>query len=306
METVSGLEDCREQANRHELLKIVENAIRVDGTAEPIEGVHLYRSSRPTEPVVGVSEPAFCVIAQGSKEIFLGEKGYRYDPGHYLLATVELPATGQVREASPDRPYLGIRLDLDPGLVNSVMVEASMPAPRTQGSARAVVVSDFGGSLLDATLRLARLIESPGEARVLLPMIKREIVFRLLMGEQGNRLRHLALLGGHSHRIARAVDRLRHDFDKPLRVDEIAKELGMSTSGFHHHFKTVTDMSPMQFQRQLRLQEARRLMLGDEFDAASAGFRVGYEDPSHFSREYKKFFGQSPVRDVERLRSMIE
>jgi AraC-like DNA-binding protein len=125
------------------------------------------------------------------------------------------------------------------------------------------------------------------------------------MGEQGNRLRHLATLGGHSHRIAQAVERIRTDFDKPLRVEDIAKDFGMSPSGFHHHFKTVTDMSPMQFQRQIRLQEARRLMLGEEFDAASAGFKVGYEDPSHFSREYKKHFGNSPARDVERLRALV-
>ena len=304
MEPMNALQDCRERANRQELLERAEGAIRQDGAAEPIEGLHLFRVSRRAEPVVGLSVPAFCVVVQGSKEIFLGEKGYRYDSDHYLLSTVELPATGVVHEASPERPYLGLRLDLDSNLVGSAMVEAGMPAPRSQTDAKAIVVSPLDSALLDATLRLVRLIESPRTARVLAPLVKREIVFRLLMGDQGHRLRHLATLGGHAHRIARAVERLRTDFDKPLRVEEIAREFGMSASGFHHHFKSVTDMSPMQFQRQIRLQEARRLMLGEELDAASAGFRVGYEDPSHFSREYKKRFGNSPLRDVERLREM--
>ena len=301
---MNELEECRERANRKELLARIERAIPSDGTREPLKGLHLFRVSRPAEPVVGLSVPGFCFIAQGSKEILLGEKVYRYDPDHFLLATVELPATGVVREASHDRPYLGLRVDLDSTLVGSAMVEAAIPAPRGHTDAKAIVVSAVVSQLRDATLRLVRLIDSPDEARVLAPLVKREIVFRLLMGEQGNRLRHLATLGGHSHRIARAVERLRTEFDKPLRVEEIARDFGMSPSGFHHHFKMVTDMSPIQFQRQIRLQEARRLMLGEEFDAASAGFRVGYEYPSHFSREYKKHFGNSPIRDVERLRAL--
>jgi len=305
MNHVNELAECRERANRQELLERIERAIPTDGTREPIQGVHLFRVSRAAEPVIGLSVPAFCFIAQGSKEILLGEKAYRYDTDHFLLATVELPATGVVLEASRDCPYLGLRVDLDSTIVGSAMVEAAIPSPRGHSDAKAIVVSALDFQLRDATLRLVRLIDSPDEARVLAPLIKREIVFRLLMGEQGNRLRHLATLGGHSHRIAQAVERIRTDFDKPLRVEDIAKDFGMSPSGFHHHFKTVTDMSPMQFQRQIRLQEARRLMLGEEFDAASAGFKVGYEDPSHFSREYKKHFGNSPARDVERLRALV-
>jgi AraC-like DNA-binding protein len=305
MEPMSELEECRERADRQELLGRIEQAIPKDGAVEPLDGLHLFRVSKPAEPVVGLSVPAFCFIAQGVKEIFLGEKGYRYDEDHYLLSTVELPATGVVHEASPERPYLGLRVDLDSALVGSVMVEAAIPSPRSQRDAKAIVVSALDPNLCDAVLRLVRLIETPSEARVLAPLVNREIVYRLLIGEQGNRLRHMATLAGHSHRIARAVERIRTDFDKPLRVEELAKEFGMSPSGFHHHFKTVTDMSPMQFQRHIRLQEARRLMLGEEMDAASAGYRVGYEDPSHFSREYKKQFGMSPMRDVERLRGVV-
>jgi AraC-like DNA-binding protein len=157
-------------------------------------------------------------------------------------------------------------------------------------------------NLLDAVVRLVRLLDSPSEAPVLMPLITREIIYRLLVGEQGGRLRHLAILGGYTSHIARAVERLRQDFDQPLRIEDIARELGMSVSGFHHHFKAVTAMSPLQFQKQLRLQEARRLMLGEDLDAASAAYRVGYHDASHFNREYKSLFGVPPMRDVQRLR----
>src|SRR5262249_37038736 len=149
---------------------------------------------------------------------------------------------------------------------------------------------------------LARLLDSPAEARVLRPLITREIVYRLLMGEQGNRLRHVALLGGPTDGIAEAIERLRREFNRPLRIESLARELGVSVSSFHHHLKAVTAMSPLQFQKQLRLQEARRLLLGESLDAASAGYRVGYDDASQFSREYKRLFGQPPMRDVERLR----
>jgi len=291
--------------SRKELAERIAGAVRDDGFTEPMEGLRLNRSSQPTGRVHGVSRPSLCVIAQGAKEIYLGDGRYLYDTGHYLLATVELPVNGSIVEASVERPYLSLRLDLDPGLVGSVMVEAGLPAPRGPGDAKAIVVSALDADLLDATLRLVRLIESPSEARLLAPLVKREIVFRLLIGEQGNRLRHLPMLGGNSHIIARAVNRLQKDFDRPLRIESIAKELGMSSSGFHHHFKAITDMSPLQFQKQLRLQEARRLMLGESLDAASAGFKVGYDDPSHFSRDYKRHFGNPPAQDVERLRTMI-
>jgi len=206
---------------------------------------------------------------------------------------------------SVQRPYLSLRLDLNPALVGSVMVEAGHLSSRSQGDVRAIDVSPLDADLLDATVRLVRLLDSPAESRVLRPLVTREIVYRLLMGEQGNRLRHLALLGGPTDRIAEAVERLRRDFNQPLRIDSLARELGMSVSGFHHHFKAVTAMSPLQFQKQLRLQEARRILLGENLDAASAGHRVGYDDASQFSREYKRLFGQPPLRDVERLREAV-
>jgi AraC-like DNA-binding protein len=292
----------RAQASRDELLERLARAVPEDGTSEPLAGLRLRRASSPTELGHGVSDPALCVIAQGSKEIMLGDHRYRYDPAHYLIATAELPIASQITEASKEHPYLGLVLTLDPTLVGSVMVEAGHPAPRSHSAMKAIDVSPLDASLLDAVVRLVRLLDSPTDARFLAPLVKREIVYRLLTGEQGGRVCHIAALGGHTHRIAKAIERLRKDFDQPLRIENIARELGMSVSGFHHHFKEVTAMSPLQFQKQLRLQEARRLMLDEHLDAASAGYRVGYDDASHFNREYKRLFGAPPMRDVEWLR----
>jgi AraC-like DNA-binding protein len=293
----------RVQVSRDELVERIARAIREDGTIVPLEGLQLRRASSPTALGHGVSYPALCVIAQGSKEILLGDHRYRYDPSHYLITTAALPITSRITEAEEERPYLGLVFRLDPNLVGSVMVEAGQPAPRGQAAVRAIDVSPLDAGLLDAVVRLVRILDSPiAEASFLAPLIKREIVYRLLRGEQGERLRHTAVLGDHSHRIARALERLRKEFDQPLRIEEIARELGMSVSGFHYHFRAVTAMSPLQFQKQIRLQEARRLMLGEDLDAASAGYRVGYGDASHFTREYKRLFGAPPARDVERLR----
>jgi len=292
----------RVQANQAELVERIARAIQEDGRAEPLSGLYLNRVSSPTEPVHGVSDPSFCVIAQGSKEVFLGEDRYQYDPAHYLLTTVELPVVSQILEASPAQPYLSVRVHLDPTLVGTVLVEANAPLPPSQGNAKAIDVSPLDANLLDAMVRLVRLLDSPTEARILAPLVTREIVARLLLGAQGARLRHIAVLGGYTHHIARAVDLLRKEYNQPLRMDSIAHELGMSVSGFHHQFKAVTAMSPLQFQKRLRLQEARRLMFGEHLDAASAGFRVGYDDAAHFNREYKSLFGLPPMRDVERLR----
>jgi AraC-like DNA-binding protein len=242
------------------------------------------------------------VVAQGSKEFLLGENHYRYDSFHYLLTTVDLPTIGRVLEASNAQPFLCLRLSLDPSIVRSVMFEAGYAPARTPVGVRAIDVCLLDTNLLEAAVRLTRLLNAPAEAPILLPLIMREIVYRLLMGEQGVRLRHLAALGDGSSPIAKAVERLRQDFNCPLRVEQLAHELGMSVSGFHQHFKAVTELSPLQFQKRLRLQEARRLMLSEDLDAASAAYRVGYQDASHFNREYKSLFGVPPMRDVQRLR----
>ena len=290
------------QAQRDELVERIGGAIRQDGTVDPLHGIRLYRFSSPTAPLPGVFDPAFCVIAQGSKELYLGEESYRYDPYHYCLGTVELPIVSQITEASKERPYLSLRLELDPILVGSVMVESGHHPSENNANVRAISVDSLDAALLDAVVRLVRLLDAPTEAPFLAPLITREIVFRLLRGKQGARLHHIALLSGYTSPIARAIERFHQHFDEQLRIESIASELGLSVSWFHHHFKAITGMSPLQFQKRLRLQEARRLMLGDGLDAASAAYRVGYHNAAHFNREYKSLFGLPPMRDMERLR----
>ncbi|MEQ8674648.1 MAG: AraC family transcriptional regulator [Aggregatilineales bacterium] len=292
----------RMQVSREELVERISVAMSEDGISQPLPGLHLARVSTPSEKLHSVLEPSLCVIAQGSKEVFLGNTHYQYDPFNYLLATLELPRVSQVLEASRERPYLSVRLELDPTLVGSVLVEAGQIIPQENADMRAINVSALDADLLDAVVRLVRLIDSPAEARILMPLIKREIVYRLLMGNQAGRLCHLTAPGGFTPNISRAIERLRKDFDQPIRIEELAQELGMSVSSFHYHFKSVTAMSPLQFQKRLRLQEARRLMLGEELDATTAAYRVGYNDSAYFNREYKSMFGDPPRRDMQRLR----
>jgi AraC-like DNA-binding protein len=296
----------RMEADLKELAERIAGAVQRDGKVEPQPGLVLTRLSSPTKPVHAVLEPWFCMIAQGTKDVLLGDEWFHYDPAHYLISTLGLPAIGRVDEASGERPYLGLRLSLDPSVVTSVMVESGvgLQSRGEAGDVKGVGVSPLDADLLDATVRLVRLMDRPAEYRALAPLIVREIIYRLLSGPQCGRMRHLATFGGQAHRMVRAVERLRENFDKPLRIEAAARELGMSISGFHAHFKAVTNMSPLQFQKHLRLQEARRLMLSENLDAGEAGFRVGYEDQSHFSREYKRHFGEPPMRDVERLREL--
>ncbi|MCA9858577.1 MAG: AraC family transcriptional regulator [Thermomicrobiales bacterium] len=293
----------RMHASREELAERIARAVPEDGPIHPMDGLRLHRATAPTELGHGVSYPALCVIARGSKETRVGNRTYRYDADHYLVATAALPYATQITEASKERPYLALVLRLDPLVVGSVMVETGQPAPRGSFGTPAFAVSPLDADVLDATLRIVRLLDTPADQRILLPLITREIVYRLLVGEQGGLVRHLATLGGETNRIASAIERLRAEFDQPIRIDALAQELGMSVSGFHHHFKQATAMSPLQFQKQLRLQEARRLMLSEDFDATTAGLRVGYDDTSHFSREYKRLFGEPPLRDIARLRN---
>ncbi len=289
------------QANRAELVARLGRAAHKEGVAEPLTGVQIFHASAPTELGQGMTPRAFCVIAQGSKEVLLGDACYRYDPAHYFIATASLPVASRVAEASPEHPYLNFVLALDPALVGSVMVEIGHAAPRANAPVRALDVSPLDAGLLDAVVRLVRMLDTPADAHFLAPHITREIVYRLLKGAQGGRLGQVSTAGG-GHRIAVAVERLRRDFDRPLRIDDLASDLGMSVSGFYQHFKDVTAMSPLQFQKQLRLQEARRLLLTEDVDAASAGRRVGYDDTSHFTREYKRLFGAPPLRHAEQMR----
>ncbi|HVF28224.1 MAG TPA: AraC family transcriptional regulator, partial [Pyrinomonadaceae bacterium] len=200
---------------------------------------------------------------------------------------------------------VNLRIDLDPALVASVMMESNIETKKSGAKVKAMDVSPVDADLLDAVVKLVKLLDTPDEMKLFAPSIIREIIYRLLKGRQGERLSHLVTTEGDMHRISRVVKQLRENIDQPLKIEAIARELGMSVSGFHNHFKSVTAMSPLQFQKQIRLQEARRLMLGEYMDVAGASFQVGYEDPSYFSREYKKLFGMPPLRDIAKLRSNL-
>jgi AraC-like DNA-binding protein len=296
----------RTQSNKEELSERIARALPKDGTLDISPGVRLARSSRPTEPIHSIYQPAFCMVAQGRKQALLGNEVFQYDPGHYLIYTVDLPLTFRVEEASEERPYLGFRLNLDASLVASVMMESGMEPSKNDSRLKAIDVGPMDANLLDGVVRLVRLLDTPADFNMLAPLVTKEIIFRLLRGGQSARLGHLLVVGADTHRISKAIRHLREKFDQVIRMDELAYEVGMSVSGFHHHFKSVTAMSPLQFQKQIRLQEARRLMLDEGLDAANAGFRVGYEDPAYFSRDYKKLFGAPPQRDIAQLRSNLE
>lgn len=299
-------EKQRTQINREELIERMLRLVPEDGSKEILPGFFLARVSKPTESVHSIYQPAFCFVVQGGKRALLGEEVFWYDPGHYLIFSVDLPLVFQVEQATEEKPYLGFRLNLDPSLVASVIMELGIETKKGDASVKGINVSSVDADLLDAAVRLIRLLEMPNNQKVLAPLVIREIIYRLLIGGQGARLNHLMTSEGDTRRISKAIGHLRENFDQPLEIEKMARVLGMSVSGFHHHFKSVTAMSPLQFQKQIRLQEARRLMLGEDLDAASAGFRVGYDDPSHFSREYKRLFGAPPQRDVAQLRHNLE
>jgi AraC-like DNA-binding protein len=280
----------RIQSNREELVERMARILPEDGAFEAFDGFFLARSSKPMESVQSLYQPAFCFVVQGGKRVLLGEEVFWYDPGHYLISTVELPVVFQVEEASKERPYFGFRLNLDPSLVASVMMESGIEIKKGDARVKAINVSSIDAGLLDSAARLIRLLDTPDERKVLAPLITREIIYRLLRGGQGARLSHLLAARGNNRQISKAIGHLREHFDEPLKIENIARDLGMSVSGFHHHFKSVTMMSPLQFQKQIRLQEARRLMLGEDLDAASAGFRVGYEDPVILQPRVQKTF----------------
>jgi AraC-like DNA-binding protein len=290
-----------------ELAALVERVTGRDGIHEtPFDPLVLFRMSSPSAPIHGVYEPALCLVAQGSKQVMLANEVYRYDPANYLLVSVDLPIISQVTEATSDLPYLGLRLNLDPVQIGELIMEAELPALPADGSGRGLAVSRPDAQLLDAVVRLLRLLESPRDLRMLGPLVAREVLYRLLVGEQGAQLRRLALANSLARRVGKAIEWLKRHYSEPLRIDDLASAVNMSPSALHHHFKAVTAMSPLQYQKKLRLQEARRLMLGQDLDAASAGFRVGYESPSQFSREYRRMFGAPPLRDITRLRTATD
>lgn len=266
-----------------------------------VPALKLSRFSAPSDLVALVYEPCLCIVAQGAKEVLLADETYRLDPAQSLLVSVFLPVAARVVEASPGRPYLAVRIALDPAVVGELLADG-MTAPPLGPPARGLAVTPVEPPLLDAVTRLVALLDSPPDIVPLAPLVLREITYRVLTGPQGLRLRQIASAGAPAQRIALAIRWLKDHFAEPLRVESLAKHVRMSPSAFHLHFKGVTAMSPLQYQKRLRLQEARRLMLGEGLDAAEAAFRVGYESPSQFSREYRRLFGAPPRQDVAALK----
>jgi len=244
--------------------------------------------------------PILAIVAQGSKQIMLGDEAFTYDPGHYLVVSLDLPVSGRVTAASKAKPFLGMSLDLDVKQIPSLRTSGKIQ--RATKPDRGVFLSRMTPELLDPVLRLLRLLGKPEDSAVLAPLLHREILYRLWRSEQGEQLERMAQSDGHASGVAKAVIWLKENFDKPFSIKLIAQETNMSPSGLHHHFKTLTNMTPLQYQKHLRLQEARRLMLVDAMDASAAGYHVGYASRSQFSREYSRLFGAPPLRDVELAR----
>jgi AraC-like DNA-binding protein len=285
-----------------ELRALLARHARPDlGTA--IGGVLISRVEAPTKPATSMSGVVLALVAQGAKSLAVGDRIYEYRAGQYLVASVDLPITGQFTEASPDRPALGFGLALQPSAVAELLLQAD-PAglPRAgHGPPPGVAVSDAPAELLDAVVRLLRLLDAPRDAQVLAPLIKREILWRLITGEQGATIRQLGLADSGLVCIARAVRWIREHYAESFRVQDVARLSGMSVSAFYRNFQAVTAMSPIQFQKQIRLQEARLLLAARRGDVTGVGYAVGYDSPSQFSREYRRQFGAPPSRDAGRL-----
>ena len=285
-----------------ELAGIIASHAPADGMhASVLPRVSLVRSCTPTQAVPAVYRPSLCIIAQGRKQVELGGRSYVYDPEKYLTVSVDLPLVGSILEASPERPYLCLALDIDLPALTELMLQSSREtAPEPAGPALGVSQGEPG--LLDAALRLARLLDAPEDAPALAPLAGREILYRLLTGAQAPMIRHIAAAESRLAKVSRAIAWLRRNYARPFSVERLAAEAGMSLSSFHSHFKAATTLSPLQYRTRVRLQEARRMMVIEGMDAASAGFTVGYESPSQFSRDYSRLYGAPPLKDAIRLR----
>lgn len=287
-----------------ELVAILDRHTVHDGAHRcALPGVTLLRASAPTMPMPVVVEPTLCLVVQGRKRAMLGSTAYVYDPAHYLIASVNLPVMGSVIAATPAQPYLCLQLDLDMvALADLAIGHPASGAASTEGAA-GLSLNRTSADLLDAAVRLARLLDHPHDVQALAPLTIREILYRLLTGPSANLMRQMAHADSRLNQIARAIVWIRAHFRERCRIEQAAEVAGMSRSSFHQHFKAVTAMSPIELRTQLRLQEARRLMVSDAVDAGSAGFEVGYDSPSQFSRDYARVFGLPPATHARRLRA---
>jgi len=293
-------------AMRAALRRQIAAHIPTDGVqATAVPALRLYRQSAATACVSAAYEPRLVVFVQGKKRIDLGATSYLCDGSSFLVSALDLPVVSQVVEATEEKPMLGMLLKLDMAEVRKILSEEEFPSPGEPADARGMAMGETSAELLDACSRLLDLLDAPQDIAFLGSLIQREIIYRLLRSPQGRHLRAIATLGEQSQRTAKAVAWLRTNYAKPLRVEDLAAMAQMGVSTLHHHFRSLTAMSPLQYQKQFRLHVARERMLNDGIDAASAAFEVGYESASQFNREYSRFFGQPPMRDIKALRVAI-
>lgn len=294
----------RLEQDREELTALVERYARAEGftqTAWP--ALSFFRADTPSDRSCALYEPCLGLLLQGTKHILLGDERFEQENGHYLISSIDIPVSAQVMRASRQEPCLCLTLRLDPVRIGEWLSEVKLPKAAT-ATARGLALEPVSSGILDPLLRLARLLDSPRDLPLLAPLIERELIYRLLTGAQGARLAQIAAAGSQGQQIARAIQWLRQHFNKPLRIGDLANMVNMSASSLHHHFREITAMSPLQYQKLLRLHEARRLLLTEGCDVATAAHRVGYESPSQFSREYSRQHGAPPLRDVNRLRQV--
>lgn len=270
-----------------------------------VPGLSLHRWTEPTDPTSYMLAPSICLIGQGRKRLFLGEETFIYDAEHFLITSVELPVVTQIIEASPEKPYLGLTMELDLRLISQLMIDNQVAPDKKQTDRCGIGVSRVPGNLNDAFCRLLSLASQPEDIVPLAPLIRQEIFYRLLKSDQGPRLRAITSNANHGYQIARTIEWMKENFSKPVKVEDLANNSGMSVSAFHNHFRSMTAMSPLQFQKKMRLNEARRLMLAEHLDASKAAFEVGYESPSQFSREYSRLFGAPPMKDIRQLSQRV-
>ncbi|MFM2477065.1 AraC family transcriptional regulator N-terminal domain-containing protein [Celerinatantimonas sp. MCCC 1A17872] len=285
-----------------QLAKCISDCAGVQNQVDlPIEGMLISRWEHLTNPASYTLNASICLIAQGQKQVILGEQNYNYDPQKFLVSSVDLPVMAHITRASTQEPFLGVVMQLDLQEIAQLITESKMSFAQSAQAQPGIGIGELSEPLLNAFVRLFELLDEPEHIDILAPVIKREIFYRLLMTNQGQRLYQLTVANSHSQQVAKAIDWLKSNYTQPLSIGELSDYVGMSKSAFHQHFRLVTAMTPLQFQKKLRLNEARRLMLIENLGASEATFKVGYESPSQFSREYSRLFGRSPVKDIRFL-----
>ena len=286
------------------LADIISRHAPTDGTHScALPGVKLHRASTPTMPMPVIYEPTLCIVAQGRKRAMLGSNAFIYDPASYLIASVDLPIMGSVIEASVERPYLCLQLDLDMSVLGDLAIRHPARCANAEYLPAGLALNQITPTLLDAAIRMTSLMDTPEDIDALAELTIREILYRLLTGRSESTIRQMAQADSRLSQIARAIIWIRTHYQRACTIEQAADIAGMSRSTFHLHFRAITSMSPLEFRTHLRLQEAQRLMVGDAMDAASAGFCVGYGSPSQFSRDYARIFGMPPARHASQLRA---